>query len=60
MNKTHTGRPIVRHNETHVYLLCPYGHYITGILKENWAGSLIESRAGDPNYTYECDGALVT
>ena len=57
---THTGRPLIRETKTHVLVLCPYGHLIHGIDKQDWAGSALEARAGDSAWKVECSGAIGT
>ena len=56
----HEGRPIVRNSPEgkRVVVLCPYGHYHTSIEMKDWAGSWLEAKASDPNWTIKCHGTI--
>lgn len=56
--KMHSGRPIIRSTKDHVLVLCPLGHVVYGMPADQWGGSLIEAKAGDPAWRIECDGAI--
>ena len=56
----HEGRPIVRDSadKKTVIVLCPYGHLIHTMPMKEWAGSWLEAKASDPEWTQKCYGAL--
>jgi hypothetical protein len=60
MESYHEGRPIIRESKDckRVLVLCPYGHLLHAIDMKDWAGSLLEARATDPNWTKRCYGTL--
>ncbi|MFI9591143.1 hypothetical protein [Nonomuraea sp. NPDC052265] len=55
----HTGRPLARRTDYgRIMILCPAGHLVQSVAAGDWAGSRIEARVGNPNYTVTCHGAL--
>ena len=58
----HEGRPIIREcgrgAARIIGVLCPYGHVYTSIPAREWAGSWLEAKAGDPEWTVRCDGTI--
>lgn len=54
----HEGRPIIRQCGDTIGILCPYGHVYSSMPAKDWAGSWLEVKASDTNWTVKCDGAL--
>lgn len=54
----HSGRPIVRVTRGRVVVLCPVGHFMISYTFREWAGSMMEARCTDSDYTVACNGAV--
>lgn len=57
---SHEGRPIVhatKHSKR-VLVLCPFRHLVYSMPRQSWAGSSLEAKAKDPNWTVRCYGTL--
>lgn len=62
-SSAHTGPVQVRFHDTHVTVLCPFGHLVTSTpLDRTWAGSNLEARIGSHqlhrDWVVTCYGAL--
>lgn len=58
----HEGRPWIsecgKGRDKMIVMHCPYGHVAGGIPATDFAGSMFEANAADPNFTVRCYGTL--